>query len=250
MDKKLNQKNSEQKFLEKPHSRWWEFTFVLKVIREFIKGFRVLHYTYPAITVFGSARLGEDTQTYQQAVDIGAGIARMGLGVMTGGGPGIMEAANKGAFEAGGESIGCNIELPFEQGGNPYTTNSVTIKYFFVRKTLLTKYSYGFVIMPGGFGTLDEFFETLTLIQTGIIENFPVVLFDSDYHKHVIEHIENMKTVGTISPDDTDLFLITDSVEECLDFLKEKCLDEYHLELYAKNVPQYKKWLKALNEKN
>ncbi len=212
---------SESQFLEGPRSRFWEFKFTLKVVREFVKGFRVLHNIGPCITVFGSARLQDGNPTYEQARQIGAAIVGMGYGVMTGGGPGIMEAANRGAYEAGGESIGCNIELPFEQSGNPYTTKAVTIKYFFVRKTLLTKYSKGFVIMPGGFGTLDEFFETLTLIQTAIIEDFPVVLFDTEYHRHVLEHIEQMKERGTISPGDLDLMLVTDSVDEAMAYLME-----------------------------
>ncbi len=222
MTKVQTKKSSESKFLEGPRSRWWEFKFTLKVIREFVKGFRTLHYISPCITVFGSARIKPGDPIYEKTREIGARIVDLGYGVMTGGGPGLMQAANQGAFEAGGESIGCNIELPFEQSGNPYTTKSVTIKYFFVRKTLLTKYSRGFVIMPGGFGTLDEFFETLTLIQTGIIENFPVVLFDTEYHKHVIEHIENMKERGTISPEDLDLMLITDSVDEAMTYLGER----------------------------
>ncbi len=212
--------SSESQFLEGPRSRFWEFKFTLKVIREFVKGFRVLHYLGPCVTVFGSARIQEGDPTYEKTREIGARISEMGYGVMTGGGPGLMEAANRGAYEAGGESIGCNIELPFEQSGNPYTTKSVTIKYFFVRKTLLTKYSKGFVIMPGGFGTLDEFFETLTLIQTGIIENFPVVLFDTQYHRNVIEHIETMKQRGTISPEDLNLMLVTDSVDEAMSYLQ------------------------------
>ncbi len=218
------QKNttSESKFLEGPRSRWWEFKFTLKVMREFIKGFRALHYIKPCVTVFGSARIKPGDPVYEKTREIGGRIVQLGYGVMTGGGPGLMQAANQGAFEAGGESIGCNIQLPFEQSGNPYTTESVTIKYFFVRKTLLTKYSRGFVIMPGGFGTLDEYFETLTLIQTGIIEDFPVVLFDTEYHKHVIEHIDTMVERGTISPEDLDLMLITDSVDEAMTYLQNR----------------------------
>lgn len=211
---------SESQFLEGPRSRIWEFRFTLKVVREFVKGFRALHNLGPCVTVFGSARLQEGDPSYEKAREIGERIAGIGYGVMTGGGPGIMEAANRGAFEVGGESIGCNIQLPFEQSGNPYTTKSVTIKYFFVRKTLLTKYSKGFVIMPGGFGTLDEFFETLTLIQTAIIEDFPVVLFDTQYHRHVLEHIEVMKERGTISPEDLNLMLVTDSVDDAIAYLQ------------------------------
>ncbi len=210
---------SETKFLEGPRSRWWEFRFTLKVVREFIKGFRALHSIDPCVTVFGSARIKPGDPIYEKTREVGSRIVGLGFGVMTGGGPGLMQAANQGAYEAGGESVGCNIELPFEQSGNPYTTRSVTIKYFFVRKTLLTKYSRGFVIMPGGFGTLDEYFETLTLIQTAIIEDFPVVLFDTEYHAHVIAHIQAMSEAGTISPEDLDLMLITDSVDEAMQYL-------------------------------
>ena len=133
---------------------------------------------------------------------------------MTGGGPGIMEAANKGAKSVGGKSVGCNIILPFEQEPNPYVDYSVDIKYFFVRKTLLLKYSYAFVVMPGGFGTLDEFFEALKLIQTKKINEFPILIFDKQFHKELIDYIEKMKLEGTISKDDDRLFLITDSIEE------------------------------------
>src|SRR5690606_19893038 len=139
--------------------------FTLKILFEFIRGFRALHFVGPCVTVFGSARFKEDHPAYEQARQVGAGLAKLGFTVMTGGGPGIMEAANRGAKDVGGRSVGCNIVLPFEQTANPYLDRWVNIRYFFVRKVLLTKYSYGFVVMPGGFGTLDEYFEALTLIQ-------------------------------------------------------------------------------------
>src|SRR5581483_2406870 len=156
----------EQVYLEGPKSRRYELAFAWRVFRQFIKGFRTLHFVGPCITVFGSARFKEDHVYYEKAREMGRQIAAMGFTTMTGGGPGIMEAANRGAFENGGSSVGCNIQLPFEQKPNPYVNKSITFEHFFVRKVLMVKYSYAFIIMPGGFGTMDEFFETLTLVQT------------------------------------------------------------------------------------
>ena len=160
------QAKSEIRFLQGPQNRWQEFTFAVKVLFEFIKGFRALHFAGPCVTIFGSARF-KDGHPYYDITEILSGrIAQLGFTIMTGGGPGIMEAANKGAKAVGGRSVGCNIVLPMEQEPNPYLDKWVNIRYFFVRKTLLIKYSYAFVVMPGGFGTLDEYFEALTLIQT------------------------------------------------------------------------------------
>lgn len=209
----------EQVYLEGPKSRSYELSFAWRVFRQFIKGFRTLHFTGPCITVFGSARFKEDHPYYIKAREFGKRIAGLGLTTMTGGGPGIMEAANRGAFENGGSSVGCNIQLPFEQQANPYTQTSVTFEHFFVRKVLLVKYSYAFIIMPGGFGTLDEFFETLTLIQTKSITQFPVVLFGKEYHQPLLENIEWMAKEGTISKEDMSLVLITDSVDEAMDYI-------------------------------
>ncbi|MBF8303286.1 MAG: Cytokinin riboside 5'-monophosphate phosphoribohydrolase, partial [Candidatus Dadabacteria bacterium] len=153
-------------FLEGPRSRIQEFFFTIRVLLEFIKGFRVLHFVGPCVTVFGSARLKEDHPYYQLARNVGGRLVKLGFTVMTGGGPGIMEAANRGAKEAGGISVGCNITLPIEQKPNTYLDKWVTFNHFFVRKVLLVKYSYAFVVMPGGVGTLDELFEVITLIQT------------------------------------------------------------------------------------
>lgn len=163
-------------YLEGPKSRWSELGLAWKVFREFIKGFRTLHFVGPCITVFGSARFTEEHPYYLAAREFGKRIAALGFTTMTGGGPGIMEAANRGAFEAKGESVGCNIKLPFEQKLNPYVNTSITFEHFFVRKVMLVKYSYAFIIMPGGFGTMDEFFETITLIQTKTMKQFPIVL--------------------------------------------------------------------------
>jgi uncharacterized protein (TIGR00730 family) len=148
---------------------------------------------------------------------------------MTGGGPGLMEAANRGAKEVNGRSVGCNIVLPFEQKPNPYLDKWVDIKYFFVRKTLLIKYSYGFVCMPGGYGTLDEFFEALTLIQTEKIKNFPVIVVGKQYHEEMMNHVRLMKDKGTISPEDEFLFSLTDSVEEAIQILKEQSIKRFEL---------------------
>ena len=156
---------SEIKFLEGPQSRWKEFKFSVEVLFEFIKGFRKLHFVGPCVTIFGSARFKDGHPYYEKTEELAGKIAQLGFTIMTGGGPGIMEAANKGAKEVGGRSVGCNIVLQHEQKPNPYLDKWVNIKFFFVRKTLLIKYSYAFVVMPGGFGTLDEYFEALSLLQ-------------------------------------------------------------------------------------
>ena len=221
---------SEIKFLQGPQNRWKEFTFSIKVLFEFIKGFRALHFVGPCVTIFGSARFSPDHPYYKKTEEIAAGIARLGFTIMTGGGPGIMEAANKGAKEAGGRSVGCNIVLPHEQEPNRFLDKWVNIKYFLVRKTLLIKYSYAFVVMPGGFGTLDEYFEAITLIQTKKISEFPIVIFDSEFHHEILAHIELMKTKGTISPQDTNLFLVTDSVEEAINYIKDNTITKFNLE--------------------
>lgn len=189
----------------------------------------MLHYCGPCVTIFGSARFKEDHPYYKQTQAIAGEIARLGFTIMTGGGPGIMEAANRGAKEVGGRSVGCNIVLPHEQKHNPYLDKWVNIKYFFVRKTLLIKYSYAFVVMPGGFGTLDEYFESLTLIQTKTISQFPVIVFNKLYHKDIIEHIEKMKAAGTISPEDLKLCLFTDSVEEAVEHLRIHSIQQFNL---------------------
>lgn len=189
-----------------------------------------MHFLGSCITIFGSARFLPDSKHYKNAEKIGAALSKLGLTIMTGGGSGIMEAANKGAYEAGGKSVGVNIILPFEQKLNLYLHKWINIPYFFIRKVLLVKYSYGFVIMPGGMGTLDELFEALTLIQTRIIKDFPVVIFDSVYHKQMLQHIDLMIEEGTISPEDKDLIFVTDSVDEVVEHLKIHAVDKYRLE--------------------
>jgi len=169
--------HAEIKFLSGPQSRLRELWFSIKVLIEFIRGYRSLAFVGPCITIFGSARFGEDHPYYALTRRVAAEVAKLGFTVMTGGGPGLMEAANRGAKDVGGRSVGCNIVLPHEQHPNPWLDKWVNIRYFFVRKTLLIKYSYAFICMPGGFGTLDELFEAITLIQTKKIRNFPIIVF-------------------------------------------------------------------------
>ncbi len=215
--------HTEQYFLAGPHPRRWELWMLLRIFREFFRGFRKLHFVGPCVTVFGSARFKEDNPYYDLGREVGAALSQLGFTVMTGGGPGIMEAANRGAKEAGGHTIGCNITLPFEQSPNPYLDEMLEFRYFFVRKTMLIKYSYAFVVLPGGLGTMDEFFEALTLIQTKKIKNFPIVLMGKDYYKPLIDYLEMMVRVGTVSPSDLQLLMVTDSVVEAM----------VHIEMYA-----------------
>lgn len=219
----------ESKFLKGPLSRFSELFFTFRVMFSFIKAFRKMHFLGPCVTVFGSARFDETNPYYVQAEAVGAALANMGFTVMTGGGPGIMEAANKGAFEAGGFSVGCNIILPFEQKPNPYLHKWIDIRYFFVRKFLLMKYSYAYVVMPGGIGTLDELFESLTLIQTKMIKNFPVVIFGSEYHRELCQHIQIMAENESISPEDMKLLFVTDSVEEMSEHVRTHAIERFKL---------------------
>lgn len=206
-------------YLEGPKSRGSEFAFSVNVFMQFIKGFRKLHFVGPCVTVFGSARFQPGHRYYSLAEHIGAAIVKTGFTVMTGGGPGIMEAANKGAFEAGGRSVGCNIQLPFEQTPNPYMHDWVTLDYFFIRKFMLLKYSYAFVVLPGGWGTMDELFETLTLVQTGMIHHFPVVLMGTEYYQPLMAYLDLMIQEGTISAEDLNYVKLTDDPEEAMTHL-------------------------------
>ena len=220
--------------LQGPRSRTTEFVQLLRVMRDFLRGFRVLHFVGPCVTVFGSARTREDDPYYQLARQMGAAIARLGFTVMTGGGPGIMEAANRGAKDAGGRSVGCNIELPFEQESNPYLDRSVTLYYFFVRKTLLIKYSYAFVVFPGGAGTVDELFEALSLIQTGKIRQFPIVVMGTDYWNEMVGFIQKMARTGMISPQDVELIYATDSVEDAIAHIHHHAIEPFGLKRAAR----------------
>ncbi|MGI8732212.1 MAG: TIGR00730 family Rossman fold protein [Pyrinomonadaceae bacterium] len=222
-EQRLPHATQDEQLLESPRSD--EFTHtdtwrVFRIMGEFVEGFDELASLTRGISIFGSARTSSEDPYYKAAQETAALLAREGFAVITGGGPGIMEAANRGAFEAGGLSIGCNIELPFEQGANPYLTRSLTFRYFFVRKMMFVKYSLGFIIFPGGFGTLDELFEALTLIQTRKIRNFPVVLFGSDYWEGLMTWIKTVALKeGKISQQDLKLLHLTDSPAEVVDIL-------------------------------
>ncbi len=220
---------SESLFVREPLTRLKNLFFIFKVQYNFIRAFQKMHFIGPCVTVFGSARFGPETEHYKSAEKIGAEIAKLGFTIMTGGGPGIMEAANKGAYEAGGYSVGSNIALPIEQKPNPYLHKWIYIPYFFVRKVILVKYSYAFVVMPGGIGTLDELFEALTLIQNKIINNFPIVIFDTEYHKELCHHIQVMSQNESISPEDMSLLFVTDSVEELIEHLKKHAIKKFGL---------------------
>lgn len=228
---------SDRYFLEGPHSRLDEFRLLLRAGRDFIRGFRGLHFVGPCITVFGSARFQEGHPDYELGREVGGALVRIGFTVMTGGGPGVMEAANRGAQEAGGRSVGCNIELPFEQSPNRYLDRSVTCRYFFVRKVLLFKYSYGFVVLPGGLGTLDELNEALTLIQTGKIQQFPVVLMGREYWKPYLDMLQRMVEAKTISPHDLDLMLVTDSIPDAMAHIEHHAIAPFGLTRRTAPVP-------------
>ena len=209
-------------FLQGPQRRGLELARALRIFFELLRGFRALHFIGPCVTVFGSARFGEHHPYYALARDIGASLAKAGFTVMTGGGPGIMEAANRGAREAGGRSVGCNIELPREQKPNPYLDRFITFPHFYVRKLMLVKYSYAFVALPGGFGTLDEIFETVTLIQTGKIQEFPLVLMGREFWRPLLDFFrDRLIAEETVAPDDVERIMLTDSVTEAVQSITE-----------------------------
>ena len=199
---------------------------LFKIMSEFVEGYETLSAIGPCISIFGSARTAENQPTYELTVDIAEGIAYAGYGVITGGGPGIMEAANKGAQKAGGTSVGLNIELPFEQESNRYIDRDklINFQYFFVRKVMFVKYAQGFVVMPGGVGTLDELFEAYTLIQTDKVTKFPIILVGRDYWSGLVDWIKNtLIKEKNISPEDLDLFELVDTKEEVMD-----CLNRFY----------------------
>ncbi len=203
-----------------PRPRFEELCRVTRIAAEFVRGFRALHFAGPCVTVFGSARFDENHKWYKLARRVGAELGRSGFTVMTGGGPGIMEAANRGARDAHAPSIGCSIVLPQEQTENAYCDTQVKFRYFFIRKVMLVKYSYGFVVMPGGFGTLDEFFEALTLVQTETIDHFPIVLMGREYWDELFDFIDQrLVEAGTISPRDVSLYRITDDPAEAAAYI-------------------------------
>lgn len=219
----------ERIFLEGPSSRWRELQMLWHAGADFLRGFRALHFVGPCVSVFGSARFGESHPYYAVAREVGRRLAEMGFAVMTGGGPGLMEAANRGAHGQGGLSVGCNIQLPFEQEPNRYLDRWVTCHYFFVRKVLLFKYSYAFVVLPGGLGTLDELNEALTLIQTRKVANFPVVLVGTKFWAPYLTLLREMVREGTVSARDLELLLVTDNLDEAMKHLETLTVEQFGL---------------------
>jgi hypothetical protein len=214
--------HTERRFLAGPATRLAELQRALRIFGELMRGFRALHFAGPCVTVFGSARFQESNPYYELAREMGRRIGRLGFTVMTGGGPGVMEAANRGARDVGAGSIGCNIELPQEQMPNPYLDRFIEFDYFFVRKLMLVKYSYAFVALPGGFGTLDEVFEVATLIQTRKIEGFPCVLMGLDYWAPLRAFItEGMTAAGTVSSEAAAQLLFTDDPDQAMHWIAE-----------------------------
>lgn len=234
----------ERSLLSGPGSRIRDLKTLFRVGLDLLRGFRALHFAGPCVTIFGSARTKPGTRYYEMARQMGAECARLGFTVVTGGGPGIMQAGNQGAFEAGGRSVGVNIELPFEQSLNPYVHRSVTMRYFFTRKVVLVKYSYAFIVLPGGAGTLDEMFETMTLIQTGKLKVFPIVLMGKDYWQPLMDFVYRMADEGTISPDDPELIFFTDDIQDAVAHLQRSAVRQFGLR--RKPMP---KPIKILGEK-
>jgi len=223
-------KNNERQFLRGPESRGSELLRIARIGREFIQGFRKLHFAGPCVTVFGSARFPEGHEYYRLGRKVGAQLAQAGFTVMTGGGPGLMEAANRGAREAGGRSVGCNIHLPVEQAPNSYLDVLINFDHFFVRKVMLVKYSYAFVVLPGGFGTLDEVFETATLIQTGKIQDFPIVLMGSAFWEPFFDYMRGtLVREGTIDEGDLELLHLTDDPENAVARIRDAAMRRFGL---------------------
>ncbi len=235
-------RKQELRYLEGPQGRGFELRHAFRVMREYIGGLRALHFLGPCVTVFGSARLPEGHPAYEQAREAGSLLAHAGFTVMTGGGPGIMEAANRGAREAGGRSVGCNIMLPMEQHPNAYLDRVVTFRYFFIRKVMLVKYSYGFIVLPGGLGTMDEIFETQTLMQTGKIRDFPIVLLGSEFWNEFLGYMTaSLFEARTIDQADLDRLYITDSPAEAVDYIHRISLDKFKLRYRV--PPKRRRWL-------
>lgn len=211
----------EKSFLSGKRDRGADLDSAVRVFLEYLHGVETLNFDRPCVTVFGSARFKPSTPWYKMARLVGRRLAETGFAVMTGGGPGIMEAANRGARDGKGPSIGCNITLPHEQDPNPYLDEFIEFDHFFVRKVMLVKYSVAFIVLPGGFGTLDEIFETLTLMQTGKIQQFPVVLMGRRFWKPMMDFIDkSLVRNGTISPEDRELFILTDSADRAVRHIK------------------------------
>jgi uncharacterized protein (TIGR00730 family) len=227
---KATDDHDERRFLEGPRARRSELGFLLRVVGEFLRGFRALHFVGPCVTVFGSARFGEQHPFYDLSREMGRCLGKAGFTIMTGGGPGLMEAANRGARDAGARSVGCNIRLPVEQKPNAFLDRWVEVRYFFVRKFLLAKYSYAFVAMPGGYGTLDELFEIAVLIQTRKMQDFPVVLVGADFWRPLLDYLrDGLVRAGTIDPDDVERLVLVDSPEEATALIRARALKQFGL---------------------
>jgi len=230
-----------QKFLRGPQPRSFELGMAVSVFREMVYGFRKLHFVGPCVTVFGSARFGADHRYYQLARRVGRMLAESGFTVMTGGGPGVMEAANRGAKDVGGPSLGCNIMLPQEQKPNPYLDSWIEFEYFFVRKLMLIKYSYAFIVLPGGFGTLDELFEVLTLIQTGKVRDFPVALMGTEYWAPLLGETRTMVAERTIDPLDLDRLIVSDDPGHVVSSVTDVAMKRFGLTYGSRVTPRW--WL-------
>ena len=224
-----------------PHSRTRELLLLWRAVRDFVKGFRVLHFVGPCVTVFGSARFHEHHRYYAMAREVGRQLAESGFTVMTGGGPGIMEAANRGAKDVHGRSLGCNVVLPKEQKPNAYVDSWIDFKYFFVRKLMLAKYSYAFIVCPGGFGTLDELFEVLTLIQTGKVQDFPVALMGTDYWAPLLDQLRLMVAEKTIEPLDLERLIVSDFPGDVVSAVTDTAMKRFGLTYGPKAKPRW--WL-------
>ncbi len=236
--------SEDRTLLSGPTSRLRNLMTLLRVGKDLLMAFRALHFAGPCVTIFGSARTKPGTRYYEMARQMGEACAKLGFTVMTGGGPGIMQAGNQGAFEIGGRSIGVNIELPMEQHLNPYVHRSITMRYFFTRKVVLVKYSYAFIVMPGGAGTLDEMFETMTLMQTGKLKGFPIVLMGKEYWQPLMDCVYRMADEGMISPDDPNLIFFTDDVEDAVAHLQRHAVRQFGLRRKRQPHP-----IKVLGEK-
>jgi uncharacterized protein (TIGR00730 family) len=239
---KLTRSAKERRLLEGPQGRLTDLWRAVRVFGELVKGFREFHFLGPCVTVFGSARFSEDHRYYEMGRAVGSLLAERGYTVMTGGGPGIMEAANRGSRDRGGYSVGCNIRLPKEQHPNPYLDKWVEFDHFFVRKLLLMKYSYAFIALPGGFGTLDEIYETATLIQTGKIRNFPLVLMGKDFWEPLLTFTrERLLREKTIEEKDAALFFVTDSPQEAVEHVYKITTSAFGLRIAEQPKPRW--WL-------
>lgn len=221
---------NEGRFLGGPRPRRTELAFAGRIFAEFLRGFRKLHFVGPCVTVFGSARFEEGHPYYALAEAAGARLAQLGLTVLTGGGPGIMAAASKGAQQAGGRTLGCTIEVGRERRVNPWCDDSIHFRYFFVRKVMLVKYSYAFVVLPGGFGTMDEVFETLTLRQNGKIRDFPIVLLGTEHWGKLLEMLDEMVACGAIDPQDREMLVVTDDLDEMARCIEHAAIKRFGLQ--------------------